>query len=140
MFGFGNPKTKDPQASINRASNVVNKGILGKFTSAFMGKDFVDSANAGLASAQKAIDDNQNRAALMQTGTDAKARVENISDTGQLINLNPVVNLTLTVMPEDGEEYTVFLETMVSKIAIPRKGDEINVKIDPNDKKKVAII
>ena len=48
MFNFGKSAKKDPKEALDDASKVLNKGLMGGLTKAFMGKDFVDQANAGI--------------------------------------------------------------------------------------------
>ncbi|MDQ6986028.1 MAG: hypothetical protein Q9M91_03640 [Candidatus Dojkabacteria bacterium] len=140
MFGLGKKKSNDPQEAVNNASKTINSGLLGGLTKAFMGNDFVNKANAGLGVAQNAINDTQKRAVLMETGLNGKAVVLSIEDTGALVNFNPVVKLSLKVTADDSSEFEATLETMVSKIAIPRVGDEVNVKYDATDKTNLIIV
>ena len=57
MFKFGKDKDMDdPKKAIEKADKVLNKGLMGGLTKAFMGKDFVDKANAGLNMANQAMD------------------------------------------------------------------------------------
>ena len=41
MFNFNKKKEEDPQKALDNARNVVNKGLMGGLTKAFMGQDFV---------------------------------------------------------------------------------------------------
>jgi hypothetical protein len=76
MFKFGKDKDMDdPKKAIEKADKVLNKGLMGGITKAFMGKDFVDKANAGLNMANQALDGQAMAAQLAQTGADATAEV-----------------------------------------------------------------
>jgi hypothetical protein len=68
------------------------------------------------------------------------AEVLVITDTGALINFNPVVKLKLKVTPQYGVVYDAEIETAVSKIAIPRVGDKINIKYNPANPNEMAIV
>ena len=66
---------------------------MGGITKAFMGKDFVDKANAGMNMANQALDGQALAEQLAQTGADASAEVVSIQDTGATVNMNPMVVL-----------------------------------------------
>ena len=70
----------------------------------------------------------------------ATAVVESIEDTGSLINMNPVVKLTLKVTPQYGAPFDTVGTSMVSKIAIPRKGETVNIKYNPADTSQFVIV
>lgn len=135
MFGI-NKKIKemqdDPKKALEHADKTLNKGVSGFMTKTFMGKDFTDKMNAGLNTAKKAMDVNN----LSQTGMPGSATVTSIADTGQMINYDPIVTLGLDVQPAYGVEFKASGNVMVSKIAVPRVGDKINIKysaVNPNE-------
>ena len=68
------------------------------------------------------------------------AEVLSIADTGALINYNPVVKMKLNITPQFGPAFQADVETAVSKIAIPRVGDKINIKYNPANTSQVLII
>ena len=71
---------------------------------------------------------NQVSAALAASGIPGvTATVTALNDTGQLINFDPVVNLSVTL--EDGT--AVEMQTLVSKLQIPRVGDSVNLIPNP---------
>lgn len=76
---------------------------------------------------------------INEIGESAEALVLDISDTGISINLNPKIRLTLKVYPKDREPYVATVSQVVSRITVPRVGDRLNVKYDPNDPAKVII-
>ena len=104
---------------------------MGGLTKAFMGKDFVDKANAGLNMANQALDGQALAQQLAVTGVDATAEVISIQDTGATVNMNPVVVLVLKVKPSKGDEFQTAGQLMVSRLAIPRAGDKIKIKYNP---------
>ena len=133
MFNFGKASKKDPKEALDDASKVLNKGLMGGLTKAFMGKDFVDQANAGIEMANQTLDGAALAQQLEQTGADAEAEVLGIQDTGATVNMNPVVVLTLKVKPAKGEEFQTAGQMMVSRLAVPRVGDKIKIKYNPEN-------
>lgn len=133
MFNIGKKGKKDPKEALEDASNVLNKGLMGGLTKAFMGKDFVDQANAGINMANQVLDGAAMGEQLMKTGADAEAEVLGIQETGATANMNPIVVLTLKVKPAEGEEFQTAGQVMVSRLAIPRAGDKIKIKYNPEN-------
>jgi hypothetical protein len=134
MFKFGKDKDMDdPKKAIEKADKVLNKGLMGGFTKAFMGKDFVDKANAGLNMANQVLDGQALAAQLAQTGADAEAEVVSIQDTGATVNMNPVAVIVLKVKPAQGEEFQTAGQMMISRLAVPRAGDKIKIKYNPQN-------
>ena len=140
MFGFGKKNTNDPKEAIDNADKALNKGVSGFMAKTFMGKDFVDKANASLDMAKQYTDYDGKHAMLMQTGLPGTAEVLTIADTGAMVNYNPVVQMKLKVQPQFGTEFTVDVQTAVSKIAVPRVGDKINVKYNAANQTDLIII
>ncbi|MNN99621.1 hypothetical protein D3C81_2193110 [compost metagenome] len=54
-----------------------------------------------------------------------------MADTGKLINFDPIVILTLDVRESSGAVYPKTLETLVSKLQIPRVGDQVGLGHHP---------
>lgn len=140
MFGFGKKKTDDPKEALENADKALNKGVSGFMAKTFMGKDFVDKANAGIDMAKQYTDFDGKHAQLMQTGLPGVAEVLSIADTGALVNFNPVVQMKLKVQPQFGPEFTTDVQTAVSKIAVPRVGDKLNIKYNPANQTELIII
>lgn len=138
MFGFG--KKKDPKDAINDADKALNKGLSGFMAKTFMGKDFVNKANEGLDMAKQYSDYDGKKAQLMQTGLGGTAEVLTIADTGAMVNYNPVVQMKLKVQPQYGPEFETEIQTAVSKIAVPRVGDKLNIKYNPANTSELIII
>jgi len=138
MLGFG--KKKDPKEALEDADKALNKGVSGFMAKTFMGKDFVIQANQGIDMAKKYTDAYGTQSQLAQTGLPATAEVLGITDTGAMINYNPVVKLKLKVTPQYGVAYSTEIETAVSKIAVPRVGDKINVKYNPANQNEMVIV
>jgi len=140
MFNLGKKGKKDPKEALDDASKVLNKGLMGGLTKAFMGKDFVEQANDAIGMANQTLDSTAIAQQLAETGADATAEVLSIQDTGATVNMNPVVVLTLKVKPAKGEEFQTAAQLMVSRIAVPRAGDKIKIKYNPENPSQIAIV
>ena len=139
MFGMKKPE-EDPQKALDNARNSLNKGISGGLTKAFMGKDFVNKMNATMDHGQAALDGVQQQQWLMQNGADGTAVVASVTDTGQTVNMNPVVVVQMKVTPASGAPFDAVAQTMVSRIAVPRAGDTVKVKYNPDNLMQIAIV
>ena len=139
MFNF-NKSQEDPQKALDQARNVVNKGLMGGITKAFMGQGFVDKMNSAMDQGQSALDGVNQMNWVAQYGMPATAEVMSVMDTGATINMNPVVELKLMVTPSAGPAFETTARTMVSRIAVPRKGDKINLKYNPADATQIFVM
>ncbi len=121
---------ENTQEALDEGRKSLNKGITGGLTKAFMGQEFVDKMNDAMDKGQAAIDMQKSGNMLTMTGVEGSAEVVAIEDTGTLINMNPVVKLTLKVTPSvpGMPPFETVGPTAVSKIAIPRKGETIKIK------------
>jgi hypothetical protein len=81
----------------------------------------------------------QNR--LLKTGIPAKAVIKELHDTGVTVNNAPQIKLLLEVFPQTGLPYLVETKILISRLQTSafQPGTELTVKIDPNDKDKVAV-
>jgi len=77
---------------------------------------------------------------IKANGVEAEATILSISDTGVTINKNPVAKLRLRVQPLGMAAYETEVKAMVSRVAIPRPGDGVRVKFDPNKPEDVIVI
>lgn len=139
MFNF-NQSQEDPQKALENARNVVNKGLMSGLTKAFMGQGFVDKMNSAMDQGQAAIDYVHQMNWVAQNGLEASADVLSVSDTSATINMNPVVELKLHVVPTAGVAFESTARTMVSRIAVPRKGDRISIKYNPEDVSQIFMM
>ena len=143
MFGKFVKKQMDksPEEALNDGRKSINSGISGGLTKAFMGQEFVDKMNNAMDQGQAAIDMQKSGNMLAMTGLEASAEVVEIQDTGTLINMNPVVKLTLKVSPPMGMPgFDTSGNSVVSKIAIPRKGDTIKIKYNPANPSEFVVM
>lgn len=128
-------KKKSTDESLKDADKALNKGLSGFMAKTFMGKEFVEQANQGLDQAKK-----YSSQGLAMTGLPAKAKVVAIQDMGMLVNNNPVVKLTLDVQPPYGVSFQTTGECPVSKIAIPKVGDEISIKYNAANTNEFVVV
>lgn len=142
---FGTKKTmkeigNDPQKALDHADKVLNKGVTGFVTKAFMGKEFTNNMNDMLAKGQNAIDMQKSAQDIAQTGMPATAEVITVTDTGQMVNYDPVIVMQLRVTPETEAPFETYAQIIAPKIAIPRAGDRINIRYNPAMKNQIAIV
>ncbi len=138
MFNFNKKQEEDPQKALDNARNTLNKGLTGGLTKAFMGKGFVDKMNNAMDQGQAALDGVNQMNWVAQYGLDATAEVLSVADTGATINMNPVVEMKLNVTSVMGTFETT-TRTMVSRIAVPRTGDKLNIKYNPSDPTQIFV-
>jgi hypothetical protein len=77
---------------------------------------------------------------LKAHGVEADATILAISDTGVTVNKNPYVKLRLRVEPIGVAAYETEVKAMVSRVSIPRPGDGVRVKFDPNKPEDVIVV
>ncbi|MGG4482352.1 hypothetical protein [Paenibacillus illinoisensis] len=124
-MGWFSKKNKQEDA-IAKADRVMNKGLTGLMMKGFVPKQHREAINQSLDSAKQAQ--------LAATGSlplTATATVLTITDTGKLINFDPIVLLVLDVTETSGRQYQRTLETLVSKMQIPRVGDRVGLGQNP---------
>ena len=97
MFNLGGKREKDPKKALENADKALNKGLSGALVKGFMGKDFTEEMNSALDMGKQAIEGVEQGQWLAQNGLEAEAEVVSVADTGQTINMNPVVVLNLEV-------------------------------------------
>ncbi|OME94894.1 MULTISPECIES: hypothetical protein [Paenibacillus] len=124
MGWFG--KKKNPDDALEKADKMMNKGLTGMMMKGFVPKEHRNAINQSLEQAKQA-----QMAATGALALTATAKVRTVRDTGKLINFDPVVILELDVTENDGSQYTKTLETLVSKLQIPRAGDIIGLAQHP---------
>ncbi len=70
---------------------------------------------------------------LVQNGVQVTAKVKSLDDKGITKNGNPYVDLVLDVKPKGHEAYFASVSINVPRASIPRAGDKIQIKYNPND-------
>ncbi|URJ45047.1 hypothetical protein MF628_004816 [Paenibacillus polymyxa] len=122
LFG----KKKKQQDAIEQADQLMNKGLSGLFMKGLVPKKHREQINQSLNSARQA-----QTAANGGLGMAATAVVISVTDTGKLVNFDPIVVLVLDVTEVNGNRYPKTLETLVSKLQIPRPGDTVGLGSNP---------
>lgn len=99
------------------------KGFYGKMTKAVMGSEFTDR----VAQATSSMQQGDHAAALRAQGVPAETvTVLGIQDTGQSVNGNPHIVLTI-----DAAGAPAAIAALVSRLEIPRVGEQVLVVRDP---------
>lgn len=116
---------KSTEEAMDQAEKIAKgKGLTGRLAKGFMGAENMERLQGGLDSARSSQMAQQMAASGAPT---VRAQVTALSDTGQLINYDPVVMLSATL--PDGT--AVQLQATVSKIQIPRVGDHVLLMDNP---------
>jgi LmbE family N-acetylglucosaminyl deacetylase len=101
----------------------AGRGFMGKMTKAFMGSEFTEA----MQQATSSIHESEHVAALRAAGVPTQtATVLGLQDTAQTINGNPRIVLTLQLGAQ-----AVALSALVSRLEIPRVGEQVLVMNDP---------
>ncbi|MEU9794788.1 hypothetical protein AB0E27_30025 [Streptomyces sparsogenes] len=127
MGFFGRRRRSREEKTAEIADQLASgKGFYGRTTRAFLsGEDFARVQHS--IGAYKSGADVQQ---LLSAGVPTMpAVVVSISDTGKLVNFDPVVNLVVQPTGAAGDQVT--LRTLVSKLQIPRAGDQVLLLADP---------
>lgn len=104
----------------------AGRGFMGKMTKAFMGSEFTEAMQQATSSIHQA----EHVAALRAAGVPTQpATVIGMQDTGQTINDNPSIVLTLQVGTQ-----AVAIQALVSRLEIPRVGEQVQVLTDPQSR------
>ncbi|MCT9082613.1 hypothetical protein [Streptomyces fulvoviolaceus] len=122
---FGKRKSREEKAAEIAGKVESGKGFYGRTTRAFLGADDFAKVQQSIGAYNSGLDVQQLLAAGAPT---TPAAVVSISDTGKLVNFDPVVDLVLQ-LPAAADRIT--LQTIVSKLRIPRAGDQVLLVADP---------
>ena len=99
MFNLGKKPEKDPKKALEDADKTLNKGLMGVLTKGFMGKDFVNDMNAGIAKGQEALAGVEQQQMLVQNGLEGTAEVLGIEDTGNSDQFQPCSEIEIESDP-----------------------------------------
>jgi hypothetical protein len=77
---------------------------------------------------------------LLAEGKDAVAVVQGVADTGITLNNSLYVRLTLDVYPDGAQPFRAEVKVFVSRVAIPRVGDQLSVKYDPRRPQDLIVV
>ncbi|MCX4817306.1 hypothetical protein OG601_42675 [Streptomyces sp. NBC_01239] len=122
---FGRRKSREERAAEIAGQVASGKGFYGRTTRAFLGNEDYARVQQSIGAYNSGLAVQQLLAAGAPTVT---AVVVSIGDTGQLVNHDPVVDL---VVQPAGRTDRIALQTVVSKLRIPRTGDQVLLVADP---------
>ncbi|MFD4877036.1 hypothetical protein ACFWOB_27260 [Streptomyces sp. NPDC058420] len=122
---FGRRKSREERAAEIAGQVASGKGFYGRTTRAFLGNEDYARVQQSIGAYNSGLAVQQLLAAGVPTST---AVVVSIGDTGQLVNHDPVVDL---VVQPAGRTDRIALQTVVSKLRIPRTGDQVLLVADP---------
>ncbi len=96
---------------------------------------------AKMAQMQEQMAEMTKQANLQATGVTCAATVVAARDTGGMVNMQPIVEIDMTVLPEGLPPYPVTIRQTISPIhmAAVQPGHSLSVKVDPNDPSSVFI-
>jgi len=77
---------------------------------------------------------------LVRTGIRTKATVLYITETGVLVNEDPVISLTLRFRNKRNKQREITANTVVSKIAIPKPADIISIAYCSDEPGTIAVL
>ena len=95
-----------------------------------------------IAAAHEMITQTTHAANIAATGIDATATVTSSAPTGSMINTEPVIEMSLTVIPASGlPPYTATIKQPITQLLLPlvRVGSRLAVKVDPSDPQSIWI-
>lgn len=118
-------KNREERAAEIAGKVASGKGFYGRTTRAFLGAEDFAKVQQSIGAYQSGHDVRQ---LLAQGAPTTAAVVLSISDTGRLVNFDPVVDL---ILQPAGTTDRVPLQTIVSKLRIPRTGDQVLLIADP---------
>ncbi|PSM42451.1 hypothetical protein C6Y14_14615 [Streptomyces dioscori] len=124
---FGKRRRSREERAAEIAGQVAEgKGFYGRATRAFLGSEDFAKVQQSIGAYNSGVNVQQ----LLAMGVPTiPAVVVSIGDTGRLVNFDPVVDLV--VQPSGPATGTVALRTVVSKLRIPRTGDQVLLIADP---------
>ncbi len=120
---FGNRKSREERGREIANKVASGKGFYGRATRAFLGgEDF-----AKVQESIGAFNSGMEVQALLAAGAPVvPAVLVSITDTGRLVNHDPC-----SVVRPAGSDEDLHLEAIVSKLQVPRVGDQVRLVADP---------
>ncbi|MDW6057530.1 hypothetical protein SAZ11_04990 [Streptomyces sp. FXJ1.4098] len=118
-------KSREERAAEIAGKVADGKGFYGRTTRAFLGGEDFARVQQSIGAYGSGLTVQQ----LLAMGAPTiSAVVVSISDTGKLVNFDPIVDL---VLQPSGTTDRIALQSIVSKLRIPRTGDEVLLLSDP---------
>ncbi|MDX3572618.1 hypothetical protein [Streptomyces sp. ID05-47C] len=128
MGFFGKGKSREEKAAKIAEQVAGGKGFYGRITRATLGGEDYAKLQQSIGAYNSGATVQQLLAMGVPTTT---AVVVSISDTGRLVNFDPVVDLVLQLTGAGATVDPITLQTIVSKLRIPRPGDQVLLIADP---------
>ncbi|GCB51756.1 hypothetical protein [Streptomyces sp. NL15-2K] len=125
---FGKGKSREEKAAKIAEQVAGGKGFYGRMTRATLGREDYAKLQQSIGAYNSGATVQQLLAMGVPTIT---AVVVAISDTGRLVNFDPVVDLVLQLTGAGATADPITLQTIVSKLRIPRVGDQVLLIADP---------
>jgi hypothetical protein len=124
LFGRKSSDERVADAMQKAERITAGRGLTGRLAKGMMGAENMERMQGAFRAAQSG-----SLAADMVAagGTTLQAQVATVADTGQMVNFDPVVVIAATL--PDGA--LVQVQTLVSKLQIPRSGDTVSLVSDP---------
>ncbi|MFM9630270.1 hypothetical protein ACKI10_21945 [Streptomyces galilaeus] len=127
---FGKGKSREEKAAKIAEQVAGGKGFYGRMTRATLGAEDYAKLQQSIGAYNSGATVQQLLGMGVPTTT---AVVVTISDTGRLVNFDPVVDLVLQLTGAGAPTDPITLQTIVSKLRIPRPGDQVLLISDPAD-------
>ena len=125
---FGKDQSREEKAAKVIDQVASGKGFYGRGARALMGGEKLAAMQQSIGTYRSGAEVQQLLAAGVPT---VPAVLVSISDTGTMINDNPVANLVVQSDGVVGGQVT--LQTLVPKLQIPRVGDRVLLIADPSN-------
>lgn len=115
-------------ASTNPTFLMSNPGITGLMPGFFIVLMAVIMLAAFSPLIKNAVDNAGKKKRLMQIGVKAVATIVGVQDTGISVNNNPFIKMEVEIKPG----VHALISATVSRVAIPRAGDQVSIIYDPS--------
>jgi len=125
-MGIFGRKNREEQAAGIAGQVASGKGFYGRLTRATLGEQDFAKLQQSFGAYNSGVTVQQLLAAGAPT---VHAVVVSIADTGRLVNFDPIVDLVLQPV---GATAPIVLQTLVSKLQIPREGERVLLVADPS--------
>ena len=101
----------------------------------------LNDAQARMAEANEMMAQQTAAANIAATGVDASAAIVAVRDSGGMVNMQPMCEIDMTVMPDGLPPYPVTVKQVVpmTQLAMLTPGKTVKVKVDPNNPGTVFI-
>ena len=115
----------NPMAAGGLLNNAMSSGLFPIFFVIIM---MVIMLTAFSPLIKNALDNAGKKKRLMQVGVKGVATIVGVQDTGLTINENPFIKMEIEIKPG----VHALISTTVSRVGIPRPGDQVRIIYDPS--------